>query len=455
MSLFDRVTPATSSSNPFGSGTSSLFGGNNQQNNQKTDTKSIFSSLGQPAQQSSTQSGGLFGSLGQPAQQNNLQSGGLFGSSQTQQTGGLLGSSKPPQTGGLFGGGLFGGQPSQPQFDNTQNTTNNQQQGSSLFGAKPLGQGQSSLFGSQQQQQQAQPSLFGATQQQQQQQQQQVPQQGSVFGQQNSSIFKQVEVWPRPRSVADQIEVAFQKWNPQSQISLFQTYIYNFTDPKFVPFCQPGEADNPTKWEEAMSKKPHPGAVPVLVKGFEQLGSRMLLQKQLLQVLQGRLHEINNGLTEMLRRHDLEISVRAAEARKRHLRLNQQCVRLATKVQVLRHRGYAMDSTEEELKKKLLVLEKKVMDPALNGRGEEIWARMFSVRERGRQLQRELEKAGRTLPQQQEQGIDEEVMKKATKILEDYSSQLAHLAKELVQLEKEFKDWSDGRAEAAGVVAHP
>ncbi|KAL8850174.1 MAG: hypothetical protein Q9221_004860 [Calogaya cf. arnoldii] len=430
MSLFGRVTPAATSSTPFGSTTSSLFGSTQQNQpatnsflntgNQKTssqgDTKSIFSSLGQPAQQSS-----LFGA------------GGLFS-----------GQSKPQplQTSSLFGN---------PQP--AQNTSNTQGQGqSSLFAPQPQQQqqqGQSSLFApqQQQQQQQGQSSLFGASHQQQQPQQQQ---QGSVFGQQNSSIFKQVEVWPRPRSVADQIEVAFQKWNPDSQVSLFQTYIYNFTDPKFVPFCQPGEADNPTKWEEAMSKKPHPGAVPVLVKGFHQLGQRMLLQNQLLTVLQGRLHEINNGLTEMLRRHDLEISVRAAEARKRHLRLNQQCVRLATKVQVLRHRGYAMDSAEEELKKKLLALEKKVMDPALNGRGEEIWARMVSVRERGRQLQREFEKAGRTLPQQQEQGIDEEVMKKATKILEDYSSQLAHLAKELEELHKDFKEWNDRRPEAAG-----
>ncbi len=219
-----------------------------------------------------------------------------------------------------------------------------------------------------------------------------------------------------PKSVADQIEVAFQKWNPDSAISLFQTYIYNFTDPKFVPFCQPGEQDNLTKWEEAMSKKPHPGAVPVLVKGFHQLGQRMLLQRQLLKVLQGRLHEINNGLTEMLRRHDLEISVRAAESRKRHLRLNQQCLRLAAKVQMLRNRGYAMDNAEEDLKMKLLAMEGKVMDPALNGRGEEIWARMVSVRERGRQLEREFEKVGKVLPRDQEQGIDEEVMRKATKV---------------------------------------
>ncbi|KAL8921145.1 MAG: hypothetical protein Q9208_005898 [Pyrenodesmia sp. 3 TL-2023] len=381
-SIFGNANQNSSTPNPFGTGTSSIFSQSNNQQNQAQAkpnpflnvTPKINTNTSQPQQQS------LFGSLGQPAQ-NTTQSGGIFGSSQPAQTGSLFGSSQPQQTGGLFG-------QSQPQT----------QQASSIFGNT-----------------------------------------------QNASS---------PRSVADQIEVAFQKWNPDSPISLFQTYIYNFTDPKFVPFCQPGEHDNLSKWEEAMSKKPHPGAVPVLVKGFHQLGQRMLLQQQLLKVLQGRLHEINNGLTEMLRRHDLEFSVRAAESKKRHLRLNQQCMRLAAKVQVLRNRGYAMDSAEEELKTKLLALERRVMDPALNGRAEEIWARMVNVRERGRQLQREFEKAGRVLPRDQEQGIDEEVMKKATKILEDYSSQLAHLAKELEQLQEDFEEWNKGRPDTTKVDSH-
>ena len=75
-----------------------------------------------------------------------------------------------------------------------------------------------------------------------------------------------------------------------------------------------------------------------------------------------------------------------------------------------------MDSAEEELKKKLLVLEKSVLDPALNGRGEEIWARMVNVQERGRLLQAEFERAGRNLVSEQGQGIDEEVMKRAKKV---------------------------------------
>ncbi|KAI4253031.1 MAG: hypothetical protein LQ352_003954 [Teloschistes flavicans] len=425
MSLFGSSTTTqtnNSNPNPVGTGTSSIFSNlnnnNTQQQSQQTAAPNPFLNLGKSNNtfgSSTNQKPSPFGSL--PSQQPTNQRTGLFGSSQPPQQ---------QQTSSLFG--------------NAQNASNTQR-GSSLFG-KPLGQGQSSLFGGQQQQvQQSQPSLFGSTQQ----QQQQAPQTQSVFGQSQPSIFKQTDIWPH------QIEVAFQKWNPESSMSSFQTYIYNFIDPSFVPFCQPGAADNPAKWEEAMSKKPHPGAVPVIVKGFKQLGTRMILQKQLLGVLQGRLHEINNGLNEMLRRHDLDISTRAAEARKRHLRLNQQCTRLATKVQVLRNRGYAMDSTEEELKKKLLALEKKVMDPALNGRGEEIWARMVSVREGGRQLQREFEKAGRTLPKEQEQSIDEDTMKKASKILEDYSSQLAHLAKELAELQKDFKEWQDGRSDAANL----
>lgn len=75
-----------------------------------------------------------------------------------------------------------------------------------------------------------------------------------------------------------------------------------------------------------------------------------------------------------------------------------------------------MDSTEEELKEKLLKLQRSVFDPALNGRGEEIWARMVGVRERGRQLQREFERADRTTGDDQEIGMDEEVMKRAKKV---------------------------------------
>ncbi len=124
-------------------------------------------------------------------------------------------------------------------------------------------------------------------------------------------------------------------------------------------------------------------------------------------------------------------------------------------MQVLKNRGYALDSGEEELRKRLVVLEGMICDPALSGRGEEIWARMVSIRERGRMLEREFEKAGRNMDKGGE--IDEAVFKRCREvrehlfeswytmltwrqILENHSSQILHLAAELEQLRKDFAE---------------
>lgn len=126
---------------------------------------------------------------------------------------------------------------------------------------------------------------------------------------------------------------------PQNSQTLFRTYLYNTVPPEQAPFYGPGPDDKEAEFEEALAKKPSPGAVPVLVKGFEELGKRMFMQVQTLDVLRGRLHEINDGLNTLLQKHDLHISIRAAECRRKHLRLSHQCLGLAAKTQVLRNRG--------------------------------------------------------------------------------------------------------------------
>lgn len=98
------------------------------------------------------------------------------------------------------------------------------------------------------------------------------------------------------------------------------------------------------------------------------------------------------------------------------MRLSQKCLNLATKTQILRNRGYALDAAEEELAQKLRKLEKQVLDPALGGREEEIWARMVSLRERGRILQAELERSGGAAQSNEAGAIDEEVLKRAKKV---------------------------------------
>ena len=61
---------------------------------------------------------------------------------------------------------------------------------------------------------------------------------------------------------------------------------------------------------------------------------------------------------------------------------------------MLRNRGFALDGAEEVLRGKLRAVEARVADPGLNGRSEEVWARMVGVRERVRGLRRELERVG-------------------------------------------------------------
>lgn len=71
-----------------------------------------------------------------------------------------------------------------------------------------------------------------------------------------------------------------------------------------------------------------------------------------------------------------------------------------------------MGGDEEDLRAKLMTLEKSINDPGLGARGEEIWARMLIVQERARLLKSEIEKNG-----QETVGIlDEEMSRRAKKV---------------------------------------
>lgn len=217
------------------------------------------------------------------------------------------------------------------------------------------------------------------------------------------------------RTVPMQIEIVKNKWDTGSRASPFRTYLYNHVGDQ-APFYQPTAEDDETKWEEALRERPGSGYVPVLVRGFWELGKRAQRQKDFLTMAQTRLHEIYNCLTDLLSRHDLKISVKIADCRRKHLVLSKRCLALAAKTQVLRNRGYAMDEAEEELKKKLAQLERSVFNPSLNGRAEEIWARMLAIREHSKRLQAEMEKAGASTAAQGEEELDENTMKTAKKV---------------------------------------
>lgn len=212
------------------------------------------------------------------------------------------------------------------------------------------------------------------------------------------------------------MQLILEKWSPESGSCQFQHYFYNHVQAEAVPYYAPAPGEDESEWEEALAKKPDEGAIPVLCRGFSALGNRLRVQVQSVSSLQQRLHEINNSLAAMLQNHDLEISVRIVDAKRRHVALSQRCLQLATKVQLLRNRGYAMDSAEEELRQKLLELEKRAFDPLLSGRQEEIWARMVGIRARARMLQEEMEKSGNKDTRNPQDGLSDEVLPKVKKV---------------------------------------
>jgi len=403
---------------------------------------------------------------------------------------GLFGSAN---TGG--GSSLFGNKPT--------NTNNAAPTGSSLFGnpapassapastslfGSTLGnnnqqtqnQNTSSLFGGPGQQQnpnQAGASLFGSQQPQPPPPQQQQHPQQSGFAPLASGLqfpahlsLAQQQDLARSRlqqaglssqrvdekGIIDQAQTLVRKWDPNSQDTLLQAYLYNAVNAAYAPFYNRNPDEKEEAWEKALSEapklEPEDGGgtlkfVPVLVRGFKALGDRVRFQSQTLDAMQERLHEMNNSLNAVMQTHQQNTTVRLEASRRQHVALANRTLRLAVKLQILRNRGYALDAAEEALRKQLLSLSSQVSDPAFAAREEEIWARMVALRERARWLEEEGKRLGAQVQESNAGGsgggVPEHVLEKTKKILADYDGQLRHLARELAEVGKEFQEFEE------------
>jgi nuclear pore complex protein Nup54 len=136
----------------------------------------------------------------------------------------------------------------------------------------------------------------------------------------------------------------------------------------------------------------------------------------------------------------------ATQHTREHAAIAQRTLRLAIKCQILRNRGYALDSTEETLRRNILDLSKRIQEPSFSSREEEIWARMVALRERARWLEDEGKRVGAATAEAQKQegnSLPANVLQGANRILRDYDGQLMHLAKELEEVKKEYQEWDN------------
>lgn len=214
------------------------------------------------------------------------------------------------------------------------------------------------------------------------------------------------------KSIPEQIQLITEKWDPTNPNCVFKTYLYNKVDEHAVPLFKPGPNEDPKEWEEALQHKPAPNFIPVLCAGFPSIVARLVLQRRVITEFNNKLHAINASLDEILSRHDLEHSVRALNARRRHAELSKRCLALASRVQVLRNRGYALSGDEDELRQKLQNIDKGLQDPALSARMEELWSRLIILRGHADSLKDQINKPGFT----ESDGLGEEIEAKAKKV---------------------------------------
>ena len=352
----------------------SIFG-NTSANQTTANTTGLFGAA------SSTNGGGVFGN-NQQQHQSQQQKPFSFGTSQTQP----------------LGGSLFGGSSIQQQ--------NNASNAKSMFS-----------FGQQSQQQpQQQP-------QQQEAQPQRPLDQTLRFG--TSGIDPQNVthgMWEEGRglgvyrSIPAQINVIKDKWDAATLSSPLRTYVYKHTgDEKEALRYRPDPGEDENKWEEAVSKRPGPEWVPLLVRGFNDMGMKTKQQMEAIARCNMILHEINTSLELQLETHNQKVAARLAECKRRQIATSRRTLALAVKVQILRKKGYVMDNAEDELKSKLEKLEREICDPSLDAREQEIWARMLGIRERAKRLKSEMDKLTPSIASE-EPVLDETTIKTAKEV---------------------------------------
>ncbi|KAI0845834.1 nucleoporin complex subunit 54-domain-containing protein [Daldinia vernicosa] len=321
----------------------------------------------------------------------------------------------------------------------TQNQPQSNTLGGGLLGGSTLGQPSTNAFGG---------SILGQPQAQQQQQPQQQLGASGFMNASQAPVQRSSLIWEPGREslihkpVTEQIEGMLEKWLPESPNTVFKYYFYNKVDQTRIPLYQPSPLEDPREWEQAVHDKPGPGYMPALATGFQAVSERLKMQRQVLGHFRQALHAINSSLDAILSQHDLQTSVRTANARRKHALLRRRCLALATKVQVLRNRGYSLDKEEDELKTKLETLDRAVTDPALSARTEELWSRLIMLRGYADSLQNEINKRGT----EAQEGIGEEIEAQAKEILEKFDKQLQSLKTALEGVQKDYEEWSESNS---------
>lgn len=202
-------------------------------------------------------------------------------------------------------------------------------------------------------------------------------------------------------AINDQLIKLKEQWDPNSPKCLLKTHLYNkFTEEEMAVLMQQPRPANetPEDWDHAMSNRPGPLYYPVKVTSFSEVAQR--IEVQLDHVAKGRilLNKINDELTQLLSKHDLDNTTRIMKAKVRHTKLARRLLRLATILAILKLKGYPLLPEEEEISKQFQALNAKITDPnAPVSKLSDLYARLAILKGRSEELSTHLESSIQTM----------------------------------------------------------
>lgn len=229
----------------------------------------------------------------------------------------------------------------------------------------------------------------------------------------------------QPASIQDQLVRLKNAWDPTHSDCIFQAYFYNRVAPETASLYTKPDDHKQSAWDEAVAARPDNSVVPVLARGFNDLQARLDAQQQQINIYRTRMHEIADKLKELNDRHLLHATPKTDAARRNHMQLTRRSLQLATKVQVLKCRGYALRPEEEQLRARLQTLESQLKDPTTFGRIDEIWAKMTLLRQKKKSAEEEIKARGYTSHIEFEEGDGLEVL---GQVLRDLNNGLQHVS---------------------------
>lgn len=118
-------------------------------------------------------------------------------------------------------------------------------------------------------------------------------------------------------------------------------------------------------WTQVIDDNPDPTKmVPVLANGFGDLSARRNWQNEHQQAQRSKLAELEQRLSSLLTRQDLDVSTQLQVIQRQQLKLTLRVLQLMRKVEVMRRTGQRLAGNEQALLGKLQDLQSQLLRPS-------------------------------------------------------------------------------------------